>query len=194
MAKARRAPSKSSARSKPAKPRARTAGARTGRKAAVSSNVRKAPPRAPVAGRDKAGRGAKFAIEAARLLGDLRCTDIQVLDVRGKSGMTDYLVVGSGTSDRQMRSVADSVADLGAQMDHPAFRTDADTRSTWLVLDCVDVVVHLFEPSTRTYYDIEAMWGDAPRLDWARARGETARGEAAPARRSVTRYEDGGTA
>lgn len=151
--------------------------------------ARPSKPKAPlgVAGRDASGAGVKFAVEAARLLSDLKCTDVLVLDVRGKSGVADYLVVGSGTSDRQMRSAGDGVADLGATMDHPAFRSDADARSTWLVLDCVDVVVHLFEPSTREYYDIETLWGDAPRVAWARGPGDVA--PALVSRRSATRDE-----
>lgn len=153
------------------------------------------PPMAPlgVAGRDPSGKSLKFAVEAARLMSDLKCTEVQLLDIRGKSGMADYLIVASGTSDRQMRSVADAVGDLGATMDHPAFRTDADQRNTWVVLDCVDVVVHLFEPSTRVYYDLETMWGDAPRLKWEREAGEAAPGLMSRPR-TQTRYEDGAPA
>lgn len=197
--KAKPAP-KAARRAKPARPSGGKKPARAP-KAFKAAKAPKAPrpPKAPrvkkpaappvIAGRDVSGKSAKFAIEAARLMDDLRCTEVVVLDVRGKSGVTDYIVVASGTSDRQMRSVADAVADLGATMDHPSFRTDGDTRSTWLVLDCVDVVVHLFEPSTRTYYDLETMWGDAPRIAWARAEGDA--GPRMPARpRSITRYED----
>lgn len=115
----------------------------------------------------------KFAVEVARLLHDDHCTDIALLDIRGKSSLTDFIVIGSGTSDRQMHSVMQHVQELGAKLGHTAFRSDADDRSTWLISDFVDVVVHLFEPNTRAHYDLEMMWGDAKRPDWERPEQQT---------------------
>lgn len=117
-----------------------------------------------------------FAIEVARLLADDKCTDVVLLDVRGISPVTDFIIIGSGTSDRQMRSVLDHAAELGSTRGFTAFRTNADERATWLLLDFVDVVVHLFEPNTRTHYDLEMLWGDAPRLEWARPTDAKPRG------------------
>lgn len=110
-----------------------------------------------------------FAIEAARALDDDKCTDVTLLDVRGLSQVTDYIVIGSGTSDRQMRSVLKNVVELGGRMGHPAMRSSGDERATWVLADFVHVVVHLFEPNTRAYYDLETLWGDAPTIEWARA-------------------------
>jgi ribosome-associated protein len=110
----------------------------------------------------------EFAIEAARLLADEHAADVVVLDVRGVSQVTDFVVIGTGTSDRQMRAVIHHVQELGAANGFPAYRSHADTGGTWLLADCVDVVVHLFEPNTRAYYDLEMLWGDAERVDWAR--------------------------
>lgn len=109
-----------------------------------------------------------FAVEAARLLEDDKCHDIVVLDVKGLSQVTDYIVIASGTSERQMSSVLSHVDDLGKERSFTAFRTSGDERSTWLLADFVDVVVHIFEPSTRAHYDLEMLWGDAPRLEWTR--------------------------
>lgn len=109
-----------------------------------------------------------FAIEVARLAADEKCEDVVVLDVRGKSQITDYIVIGTGTSDRQMRSVIQHIEELGMQRGFPAFRSNADERSTWLLSDFVDVVVHLFEPNTRAHYDLEMLWGDAGRVPWER--------------------------
>jgi ribosome-associated protein len=69
-----------------------------------------------------------------------------------------------------MRTVADEVEELGAKMGFPLFRRDIDDRTTWVVVDCVDVVVHVFEPNTRAHYDLEMLWADAPRLEWERGR------------------------
>jgi ribosome-associated protein len=111
----------------------------------------------------------QFAIEVARLCKDDKCTDVVLLDVRGLSSVTDYIIVGSGTSDRQMKSVLDHVAELGHKHGFAQSKTNSDDRSTWLLIDFVDVMVHLFEPSTRAHYDIEMLWGDAPRIEWERA-------------------------
>lgn len=109
-----------------------------------------------------------FAIECARTCSDMKCSDVRVLDVRGLSQVSDYLVIGSGTSDRQMKSVAQSLEDLGKERGDPPFRTNRDSGSTWVVADFVDVVVHLFEPSQRMYYDIEALWRSGARVEWRR--------------------------
>jgi ribosome-associated protein len=122
-------------------------------------------------------RAQAFAVEAARLLGDDKCDDIVLLDVRELSQVTDFIVIGTGTSERQMRAVLHHVEDLGAGMGFSAYRSSADERATWLLADFVDVVVHVFEPNTRAHYDLEMLWGDAPRVEWARAEGATPRGK-----------------
>ncbi|MBX3375262.1 MAG: ribosome silencing factor [Phycisphaeraceae bacterium] len=109
-----------------------------------------------------------FAVEAARLAADRHCEDVRLLDVRGLSQVCDFVLVASGTSDRQMRSVADELADLGKASGHPAFRTNSDAESTWIVVDFVTVVAHLFEPGQRAYYDLESLWSDARPVAWAR--------------------------
>lgn len=119
----------------------------------------------------------KFAIAAARLLADDKCEGIMVLDVRNLSQVTDYIVIGSGTSERQMRSVLNHVEELGEQSGFPPFRASDDDRATWLLADFVDVVVHVFEPNTRAHYDLEMLWGDAPRVAWERP-GDAARNRA----------------
>ncbi len=111
---------------------------------------------------------AAFAVEAARLAHDDKCEDVVLLDVRGLSQVTDYIIVASGTSDRQMRSVLNHVRELGDSMGYSAFRSSSDDRATWLLADFVDVVVHIFEPNIRAHYDLEMLWGDAKRIAWER--------------------------
>lgn len=110
----------------------------------------------------------RFAIDAARMAYDDKCSDIVLMDVRGLSQVTDYIVIGTGTSERQMRSVLKHIEEMGAAAGFPAFRTNADERAMWLLSDFVNVMVHLFEPNTRAHYDLEMLWGDAPRIDWER--------------------------
>jgi ribosome-associated protein len=110
-----------------------------------------------------------FAIEAARLAQDRHCTDVRLLDVRGLSHVCDFVLVASGTSDRQVKSVGAEMEDLGVEHEMTRFRTTADPASTWVVVDFVDVVVHLFEPARRTYYDLDDLWVDATEVEFARA-------------------------
>jgi ribosome-associated protein len=114
-----------------------------------------------------------FAIDAARMLADDRCEDVLCLDVRSLSQVSDFIIVATGTSDRQMRSAADDVAKLAQQIGYGLFRRSQDDRATWIVLDCVDVVVHVFEPNTRAHYDLEMLWGDAERVEWRRPSAPT---------------------
>ena len=129
------------------------------------------PTHAAQRGERHAGRAdaaCDFAVEAARLLADSHCDDIQIFDVRGVSPVTKYLIIASGTSDRQIKSVGGDVAELGRQRDFDKYGSDRDGSSTWVVIDLVEVMVHLFEPATRAHYDLEMMWGDAPRIPWRR--------------------------
>ena len=111
----------------------------------------------------------EFAIEAARLLHDRHFEDIRVLDVRGLSQVCNYILIASGTSERQMKGVAGELEDLGKEHDNGCFRSDRGTSATWIVVDFVDLVAHLFEPSHRRYYDLESLWSDAPQVKWQRA-------------------------
>lgn len=151
--------------SKPKAPRskpARRPSAKPGKTAKTSAPKprRAAPTREEVLG--------AFAVDAARLLRDDKCEDVVLLDVRGHSQVTDYVLVGSGTSERQMRSVLQHVEALGSTRGMHAFRASTDERAAWLLVDFVDIVVHLFEPNTRAHYDLESLWPDASRVPWER--------------------------
>lgn len=110
----------------------------------------------------------RFAIAAAESLKDDKCEDILVLDLRGRSQVTDFFVIASGTSEVQMRSSCEAVMALGKEQGFKAHTNNLrDGDADWFLIDFVDVVVHVFEPDTRIYYDLEMLWGDAPRLDWS---------------------------
>ncbi len=110
----------------------------------------------------------QLAIEIARLFHDDKCSQIVVLDVRGLSPITNYLVIGSGTSDRQMRSVLDHAVELAEGRGTPPHSVTKDAGAHWLIADFVDIVVHIFEPNTRAHYDLEMLWGDAREIAWTR--------------------------
>jgi len=109
-----------------------------------------------------------FAIEAARFMADRRCEDVLLLDVTGLSQVCDFVLIGSGTSDRQMKSVAKELENFGKDHDNPVFRSNRDAALTWVVVDFVDLVAHLFEPDQRAFYDLESLWSDAESVDWQR--------------------------
>ena len=108
---------------------------------------------------------AGFAVEAGRLLQDRHCEDVTLLDVSGLSQVCDYVLIATGTSDRQMKSVAAEISSLGRDSGHPPFRKNIDTGATWIVVDFISVVVHLFEPQRRAYYDLEDLWSDAKQIE-----------------------------
>ena len=105
-----------------------------------------------------------FALAAAKLAAERRCTDIVALDLRGKSPVTDYFIIVTGTSDRQMRTVADEVSAIGKQQGYSLFGQAGYEHARWILLDFVDVVVHIFDGRHREYYDLELLWGDAEKL------------------------------
>ena len=110
----------------------------------------------------------ELALQAARIAHDDHAEDVLILDLRGISPVTDYFVIASGTSDRQLRAVCDELVThgkaCGQRVSHVAGRESGE----WIVLDFFDVVVHLFEQSRRAFYDLELIWGEAPRVDWRR--------------------------
>lgn len=105
-----------------------------------------------------------FAVRAAQSLEDDKCTDVVVLDVTGVSPVTGYIVIGSGTSARQMRSALQSIDDLAKEVGTRAFSISTDEKALWLLADFVDVVVHLFEPNARAHYDLESLWSNSTRV------------------------------
>lgn len=111
----------------------------------------------------------RFAIEAARLIADSHCEEVVIFDVRRLSQLTGYIIIASGTSDRQMKSVVQDVVELSADYGLDPYGSERDTDTRWLVVDFVDVMVHLFEPTTRAHYDLEMLWGDAPQVSWQRS-------------------------
>jgi ribosome-associated protein len=87
-----------------------------------------------------------------------------VLDLRGLSDAADFFVIASGTSDTHVRAVADHVMETLADVGVRAHHAEGLAQGRWALLDFVDFVVHVFHPSQRDFYQLERLWGDAPRL------------------------------
>ncbi len=108
----------------------------------------------------------QFALAAAKIAESRHCTDITVLDLRGISPATDYYVIATGTSNRQMRTVCDEISEAGRGSGFPRFGRAGYDQARWILLDFVTVVVHLFDSEYRDYYDLELLWGDAKKIDY----------------------------
>jgi ribosome-associated protein len=104
----------------------------------------------------------------ARVAAEHKGRDITVLDMRNVTPIYDYLVIITGSSRRQMHTIAEEID--AALRDHGDQRLGIEgyAASRWIVQDYGDIVVHVFDPDTREYYALEDLWADAPRVDWER--------------------------
>jgi ribosome-associated protein len=125
----------------------------------IATLSRETTPRAAVA--------LERAFLCARVAEDNKAKNILVLDMRAITPLYDFVVLVTGSSRRQIHTLAEEI--------DAALRAEGEARlsiegyeaSKWVVQDYGDVVVHVFDGDTRTYYGLEDLWADAPRLDWA---------------------------
>jgi ribosome-associated protein len=111
----------------------------------------------------------KQIAQAVAAADDKQAVNLVVLDLRKSSGFTDFFLIASGTNTRQVRAIADAVIDrLAGEGVKPAYVEGYD-QSVWVLLDYFDFIVHVFAPETRTFYDLERLWGNAERIEVAAA-------------------------
>lgn len=104
----------------------------------------------------------------ARTAADHKGHDIVVLDMTGITPLYDFFVLANGTSRRQVHTLAEEIdAAMHAQGER-RLTIEGYEASKWVVQDYGDVMVHVFDPATRSYYGLEDLWADAPRVDWDR--------------------------
>lgn len=103
----------------------------------------------------------RLALDAIR---DLKANQLVVLDLRGLTDATDYFVIASGTSDAHVRGIAESIIAKLHGRGHRTHHVEGLSGGRWVLLDFVDFVVHLFHPETRSFYQLERLWSDAPEL------------------------------
>ncbi|MEX1011886.1 MAG: ribosome silencing factor [Balneolaceae bacterium] len=114
----------------------------------------------------KTGNGNRLADAVTTALMEKKAKDIVVLDVRGLTTLTDYFVVCHGTSDTQIKALADHVHEYVAEKTgEKAWKKEGLEARRWVILDYVNLVVHIFNQEKREYYGIERMWNDAIRTD-----------------------------
>jgi ribosome-associated protein len=105
----------------------------------------------------------EMAQVVAELAADRKALDIVVLDLRGMIGYADYFVICTGRTDRQAKAIHDAIH-VGMKGAHGILprRVEGLTEARWVLMDYLDVVVHVFTPETREYYRLEQLWGEAP--------------------------------
>jgi ribosome-associated protein len=131
------------------------------KKAAAVKKVAKRP---VAATKKKTMTARQFALLSAKIAAENRCSDLVIMDLKGLSNTTDYFVIATGTSNRQMRTVADEISKAAKLAGNPRFGIAGYDQARWIVIDFIDVVVHVFDEEYRQYYDLEMLWGDAKRV------------------------------
>ena len=110
----------------------------------------------------------QLAIDMARIAHDRHCKDIVILDLNDRSPVARYFVIATGTSSQQVKAVADEIETAGKHSGNKAYGNAGLQEGRWAVVDFVDVIVHVFDQEFRNFYDLEMLWGDAPRIEWKR--------------------------
>ena len=101
---------------------------------------------------------SRFALEK-------KAYDLVLMEVRGITSIADYFIICSGRSDRQVQSIAQGIGEnLGAMGTRP-LAVEGMSRGQWVLMDFADVIVHIFYQPVREFYDLEGLWGHAPRVE-----------------------------
>ena len=99
-----------------------------------------------------------------------KAQDIVVLDLRGLCDATDYFVIATGTSDTHVRALAERAIEAMGQAGQRPHHVEGLTGGRWVLLDFVDLVVHVFHPTLRQFYQLERLWADAPAVSTGSSR------------------------
>ena len=107
----------------------------------------------------------KLALLCREFADNKKAENISILDVREVSSVTDYFVIASGTSEPHLRAIVDEITEkLREDHDVRPKAVDGTLQTAWVVLDYFDVIVHVMRHDVRERYDLESLWGDAPRV------------------------------
>ena len=118
-------------------------------------------PGAPAGPTDTGAEGPELAVALARAAGGLKAEAVRILDVRGLTDVTDFMVLATGTGERHLRALSDALEATVREESRTRLGTEGSEGSGWIVVDVGDVVAHLFSGDRRVYYDLDGLWGDA---------------------------------
>ena len=106
----------------------------------------------------------RTAVAAARAAQEKKAEEVALLDLRGVSGYADFIVICSGTSDRQLEAIAEGVTQELKARGRRVIGSEGQRGGRWVLLDFGDLVVHVFHRDERAHYDLEGLWADAPQI------------------------------
>ena len=93
-----------------------------------------------------------------------KAEEISVLDLRGITGIADFFIICSGSSDRQVRAISDNVEEKFRELGVKGYHIEGKQTGNWVLMDYHDIVVHVFHQTARAFYALDGMWGDAKRV------------------------------
>lgn len=106
------------------------------------------------------------ACTCAHLADERKADDIVVMEVGDLAYFTEYFVIATGRNERQLKAMAEEVRHQAREMACEIIGVEGDASTGWILIDLGDVVVHLFSPQARNLYDLDLLWGHAPRTEW----------------------------
>jgi ribosome-associated protein len=98
----------------------------------------------------------------AKAASDKKALDIAILDMRKIPSVCDYFLIASGTSTTQVRAISDNIIEKLKINGERIWHAEGEREALWILLDCGDVVAHIFQEDTRRFYELERLWGDVP--------------------------------
>lgn len=102
---------------------------------------------------------------AVKAVDDKRAENITVLNVKGISLVADYFIICHGNSEKQVQAIATELKDVAQEENIPLKRLEGYDQARWVLIDLVDIVIHVFHREERIFYNLEKLWGDAPTVD-----------------------------
>jgi len=108
-----------------------------------------------------------LAVLCARLADERKAENIAILQIGELTSITDYFVIVTGRNSRQIRAIIRELEERMESLDHSILGIEGEPESGWVLMDLGEVVVHVFTTERRRFYDLELLWGDAPRLEWS---------------------------
>lgn len=109
----------------------------------------------------------RWAILAARTADDKLGRNTVLIDVSRAVGITDYFVITNGGNYRQVEAIVDAVGEAISEAGGPKpYRIEGKEERSWVLMDYIDFLVHVFDPEAREYYELERLWKDEPQVEW----------------------------
>jgi ribosome-associated protein len=109
-------------------------------------------------------QGIELLNKLRAVMDEKKATDFTAFDVRRRSSVTDYILIASAGSPPHLKALLHATETAMAQEGVPVYRSSGQPDSGWVIMDYIDVVIHVFIPKTREYYSLEEIWNDCPKV------------------------------